>query len=228
MVGTTMTISWKKCLLIVCFIGLIVCLHSYASNLITLDALKHYKDTLLLFVSRHYLYSLALFSLIYIVSTALVLPIAALLTLGGGYLFGVAAGTLIVTISATVGAVCTFLVVRYLLGNYIQGRYRTQLSWLNNELAHYGSYYLLALRLMPIVPFFLTNILGGLSSISLITFLWTTALGIIPGTFVYALAGQELGTIQTIHDIFSLRMLLALSLLSLCALAPIMVRKIQR
>lgn len=136
-------------------------------------------------------------------------------------------GTIVVISSATIGSLCTFVAVRYLLGNYIQNRYQEQLGRLNNELQRYGLYYFLALRLMAIVPFFVVNILAGLTSISLRTFLWTTALGIIPGTFVFVITGKQLGTMQSMHDISSIRVLFLFLALGIMALLPMFVKKMQ-
>ncbi len=218
---------WKKCILIIVLFGLIVFLHFFAADFISLNTIKEHKDSLLVFVDGNYGYTLVLFSLIYITSTALGLPIAALLTLAAGYFFGVVVGTIVVIFSAIIGSLCTFLAVRYLFGNYIQNRYQEQLGPLNNELQRYGLYYFLALRLMAIVPFFVVNILAGLTSISLRTFLWTTALGIIPGTFVFVVTGQQLGTIQSMHDIFSIRVLFLFVALGILALLPMFVKKMQ-
>jgi uncharacterized membrane protein YdjX (TVP38/TMEM64 family) len=162
---------------------------------------------------------------VYVLATALSLPGAIILTLAGGFLFGVAAGTFYVNIGATMGAILAFLSARYLLGDRLQEKYAKQLETFNREMDRNGTSYLLTLRLIPVFPFFLINFLSGLTKIRLWTFLWTTWLGIIPGTVVFAFAGQQLGSISSPADILSKNVIIAFLVLALFTLVPVILKR---
>jgi uncharacterized membrane protein YdjX (TVP38/TMEM64 family) len=150
------------------------------------------------------------------------------LTLSGGFLFGALLGTLYVNAGATTGATLAFLFCRYAAGDWIQEKYLDKLITFNRELSENGYRYLLALRLIPLFPFFLINAGAGLTKIPLRTFVWTTSLGILPGSFVYAFAGKQLGSIESMGDIFSTEILIAFSLLALLVLVPVVVKYSKR
>jgi uncharacterized membrane protein YdjX (TVP38/TMEM64 family) len=211
----------KKIILLILFIiALIAVRYSPIGNVLTFENLKRNRQHLLALVQNHYLPSLLVFIAGYAMVTALSIPGAVILTLAGGFLFGTLFATLYVNIGATTGAVLAFLVARYLLGNRMQEKYQKQLSTFNEEMEKNGSRYLLTLRLIPVFPFFLINFLSGLTKVPLKTFAWTTALGIIPGTVVYAYAGQQLGSINALSEILSARVITAFAILALFALFP--------
>jgi uncharacterized membrane protein YdjX (TVP38/TMEM64 family) len=110
----------------------------------------------------------------------------------------------------------------------IQERYREQLEKFNSEMERNGPRYLLTLRLLPVFPFFLVNFLSGLTRVSLPTFLWTTSLGIIPGSMVYAFAGQQLETVRSVGDILSLKVLIAFGVLALFTFLPPLVQRLRK
>jgi uncharacterized membrane protein YdjX (TVP38/TMEM64 family) len=207
--------------------GVIFVVYLFGHNPITLDMVKQQRSALQQAVQSHYLLSLALFFLVYLVTTTLALPIAALLTLLGGFLFGTIVGTCIVITAATVGSIFLFLGIRYLFQKPITSRYQEQSLWLDQHIKKYGSNYLLAVRLAAIIPFFIVNIIAGLTSLPLTTYAWTTFVGIIPGTFVYAFAGRHLGNIQSIADIFTTPIMLSFLLLGLLALLPAILKMIK-
>jgi uncharacterized membrane protein YdjX (TVP38/TMEM64 family) len=156
----------------------------------------------------------ASFALVYILVAALSIPLATTLGLLAGALFGPLLGTIIVSFCSTIGASLCFLIARYLFKETLQARYHDRLAKVHHHLEINGSYYLLSLRLMPAMPFFLTNILMGLTPIKTATFFWVSQLGMLPGTFIYVNAGSELSRLETLSDIMSPKMLLALSLLA--------------
>ena len=203
-------------------------LRFYVSDLISIEAIKQNKEVLKAFVAQHYFFSLMMFFLIYVGSIMVALPTAALLSITGGFLFGVVVGMLVSITAATIGAMVVFLIVRYVIGNYVQKTYQTKLTWLNKQLHSHGASYLLAIRFMAIIPFSLTNLLAGLLPITFSTFMWTTLVGIIPGSFVYTFAGKQLNFIQSITDVFSPSIILAFALLGILALLPIVIQKVQR
>lgn len=209
-------------------IAMIVLLrYSPVGGLLTFENLKGHRENLLTVVHSHYALSVIAFSLGYVLVAALSVPGATVLTLAGGFLFGVAASTLYVNIGATTGASAAFLTARYLLGNSLQEKYPAQLRKFNEELERNGANYLLTVRLVPIFPFFLINFLAGLTKIPFKTFLWTTSLGIIPGTAVYAFAGRQLGNINSPSDILSKRVIIAFGILAAFTVIPAVLKRVR-
>ncbi len=218
-----MNANQRKLLLIVVFIMISIGLSMYLnqSGIFTFEELLRQKESLAAFVAENYLLTVFIFIGIYYVSTTFSIPIAIVLSLAGGFLFGPVQGTLFNTIAATAGATTLFLLSRYLMGDYLQGRYADRLKTINAEFDRHGQYYFLTMRLVPLFPFFLVNLVGGLSKLRLSTFVWTTALGIIPGTFIYAYAGDNISRINSVQDVFSREMFIALTMLGLLSLVPI-------
>jgi uncharacterized membrane protein YdjX (TVP38/TMEM64 family) len=148
------------------------------------------------------------------------------MTLAGGFLFGSVLGTLYVNLGATTGATLAFLTSRYLLREWVEHKFSQQLDTFQRGFAENAFHYLITLRLILIFPFFLVNLLSGLTRVSVATYIAATAIGIIPGSFVYAYAGRELGTLNSIAEIATPRVLLAFTLLGLLALVPVVYRKL--
>jgi len=192
---------------------------------LTLDALKENRQALLAYYAGHVAVTVAAFMAIYIIQTALSLPGAAIMSLAAGAIFGPWWGTLYAMIAATIGATCAFLVTRYLLHDAVTHKFGTRLEGLNRELEQRGFNYLLFLRLVPIFPFFLINLAAGLTRLPLRTFVLGTAIGIIPGGFVYVNAGASLATITSLSGIASPRVLGSFALLGLFALVPTIYQK---
>ncbi len=208
-------------------LGVIFLRNSGIANYITLAQLQDKREHLMQFVDTHYIAAVLSFMGIYIFVVTIGLPIAALLTIVGGFLFGVFPGALYANIGATIGAIFFFLMVRYSLGTAIQERYKKQLESFNEELNKYGVSYLVAIRFMALIPFFIQNIVIGLTNIPLKTFVWTTMIGILPASFVFAYAGRQLATISSMRDIFSWHILLAFGLLAFFAVVPILVQRLR-
>ena len=211
----------KKLIFLLLLVGVIAALRlSGIGEYLTLEAVQKNRDALAAFVRERTVLSVLLYIIVYIVVIALNIPGGAVLTIAGGYLFGTVVAVLSVNVGATGGAVLAFLTARYLLGRRLQESYSVQLARLNSEMERNGARYLLTLRLIPVIPFFLVNILAGLTRIPLATFAWTTALGIIPASAVFAFAGQQLASVRSPADILSLRVLAAFGLLALFTLLP--------
>ncbi|HDZ69312.1 MAG TPA: TVP38/TMEM64 family protein, partial [Phycisphaerales bacterium] len=172
--------------------------------------------------------SVLAYIVIYIVVTGLSLPGATILTLAGGFLYKVFFTVIYVNIAATTGAMLAFLFARYIAGQWIQQSYGDKLAKFNEEVDRNGAYYLLTLRFIPIFPFFLINTFAGLTNVPLRTFLWTTSLGIFPGSLVYAYAGRQLCRIKAMQDIFTGQVLLAFLLLAAFAVLPVIVNRIKK
>jgi uncharacterized membrane protein YdjX (TVP38/TMEM64 family) len=192
---------------------------------LSLDALKANRDNLLVFTQDHYVPAVALFILVYILQTSFSLPGATIVTLAGGFLFGSLWGPLYVNIGATTGATLAFLAARYLFHQWVERKFGNRLGPIQDGFAKNAFSYLLTLRLMPFFPFFLVNLLSGLTRVKVSTYVVATAVGIIPGSVVYTFAGRQLGTINALSELVSPRLLLAFSLLGLLILIPIVYRK---
>ncbi len=190
----------------------------------TLEAFKLNHDRLVNVVEHRPIASIIIFILIYFVDVVLALPTAALLTVIGGYLFGVLPGAIFSTIAAVLGAYVLFLFTRYFFGHSLQAKYADRLHRINHEIHINGIYYMIILRLLPFVPFFLVNVLFGLTKVPAFTFVWTTIVGVFPATLLYALAGEQLQHITSISDILSFRMLSILTLIALFFAIPLGIR----
>lgn len=193
---------------------------------LSLESLKANRDHLLAYTESHFTLAVSLFILVYIVQTAFSLPGGAILTLAGGFLFGSILGTLFVNVGATTGATLAFLASRYLLRDWVESKFGDRLGPIQAGFTKNAFSYLMTLRLIPAFPFFLVNLVSGLTRVNLGTYISATALGIIPGSFVFAFAGRQLGTINSLSEIASPPVLLAFTFLGLLAIMPIVYRKI--
>lgn len=190
---------------------------------LTLANIKEYRGMLQELVRQHYWYTVILFMIVNFTLIAFSAPVGGVLTLLAGFLFGTIPATIYVVISATLGGTSAFLMTRYVFGHSVERRYPHYAQRLNEELARRGHGYLLAIRLMSLFPFFIVNFLVGLTRISWRTFVWTTALGIVPATIVFAFAGRQLETISTLHDVLSWRIIVALILMAILAVVPLFI-----
>lgn len=155
------------------------------------------------------------FFLVYVAITAFSLPAAALLTLLSGAIFGLAYGLLLASFASSIGATFAFLMARFVLGQSLHQRFAQQLPKIHQGFSNEGAFYLFALRLVPVFPFFMINLVMGLLPIRTWTFYWVSQMGMLAGTAVYVFAGTELAKIQQLSDIASPSLLLALSLLGI-------------
>ena len=201
--------------------------HFKLGQFLSLTALKEHRDTLLSFTEANYVSSAGLFILAYIVVTGLSLPGAVILTLAGGFLFGSLFGMLFVNLGATTGATLAFLTARYLLRDWVEQKFGKWLGPVQQGFANNAFSYLMTLRLIPLFPFFVVNLVAGLTRMNIGTYVAATALGIIPGSFVYAYAGRQLGTINSLKEIASPNVIGAFVLLGLLALVPTVYNKLK-
>ncbi|MDP2405861.1 MAG: FAD-dependent oxidoreductase [Hydrogenophaga sp.] len=150
---------------------------------------------------------------LYVLATALSLPGAVILTLAAGALFGLVGGTLIVSFASSLGATLAFLASRYLLRDSVQSRFGDRLKAINDGMAKDGALYLFTLRLIPVFPFFLVNLLMGLTPIRTGTYYWVSQLGMLAGTLVYVNAGTQLAQLSSLSGILSPGVLMSFVLL---------------
>lgn len=188
------------------------------SQYLSLESLKEQQASMHSYYLEHPGRLAGLFALIYIVSTALSLPGATILTIAAGTIFGLGMGVVLVSFSSTIGATLAFLASRFLLHDFVQGKFKDKLSKINQGVEKEGAFYLFTLRLVPIFPFFLINLVMGLTPIRTITFFFVSQLGMLPGTIVYVNAGTELAKIDSIKGILSPGLLLSFALIGVLPL----------
>lgn len=176
-------------------------------HLLTLDGLKSGLEKFEVWRSESPLLVYGAFFLFYIAITALSLPGAAIMTLAAGALFGLGWGVLMVSFASSVGATCAFLVSRYLLQDVVQARFGSRLSTINEGIERDGAFYLFTLRLVPVFPFFLINLLMGLTTIRAATFYWVSQVGMVtihqPQLFSNQISGSKSGVRLSVASISS-------------------------
>ncbi|MBF0658147.1 FAD-dependent oxidoreductase [Psychrobacter sp. NG25] len=155
------------------------------------------------------------FFLLYVVVTALSLPGAAILTLASGALFGLFQGLVIASFASSIGATLSFLASRYLLRDTIKQRFPERLAAIDAGVEKEGGFYLFTLRLVPVFPFFLINLLMGVTAIKSWTYYWVSQVGMLAGTFVFVNAGTQLAQIESLSGILSLNLILSFALLGI-------------
>ncbi|TAK60174.1 bifunctional TVP38/TMEM64 family protein/FAD-dependent oxidoreductase [Methylobacter sp.] len=170
---------------------------------LTLETLKAQQAAIQTYRSDHPGLSVAIYMLIYIAVTGLSLPGAALLTLAGGAVFGLFWGTLIVSFASTIGATLAFLSARFLFRDQVKARFGDRLNVINKGVDKDGALYLFTLRLVPIFPFFVINLVTGLTNLNTKTFYWVSQVGMLAGTVVYVNAGTQLGKLESLSGILS-------------------------
>ena len=214
----------SKLLLLFAFIALVVALYAGgAGDYLTLAKLQSLLGQARGVVDAHPLGAALAFAALYVVVTALSLPGAALLTLFAGAVFGLWRGVLIASFSASIGATLAMLVSRYLLRDSVRKRFGERLRKIDDGIEREGGFYLFALRLVPVFPFFVINLAMGLTAIRAWTFYWVSQLGMLAGTVAYVNAGRELGQLESLSGILSGRLLLAFAALGLL---PLVARKL--
>ncbi|MEO8313087.1 MAG: VTT domain-containing protein, partial [Caldimonas sp.] len=186
---------------------------------LSLDVLKGEQARLETWRASNPLRAAAIFFALYVAVTGLSLPGATILTLAAGALFGLVWGTLIASFAASIGATIAFLLSRLVLRDWVASHFAARLRSVDDGIRKGGSFYLLTLRLVPALPFFLINLAMGLTAIGTFTFYWVSQLGMLVGTVVYVNAGTQLAQIRTLSDIASPGLLLSFLLLALVPLA---------
>ena len=207
----------KKRWWVLILIGLLFGLF-FAFNLdrfFSLEALKSSHAALQQAYQAEPFYIIGIYSITYIVMAALSLPGATIMTLAGGAMFGLWIGVPVVLVSATIGATLAFWVARYVLRDSVQRRFGDRLETINKGLERDGAFYLFSLRLVPAFPFFLINLLMGLTTIRSSTFFWASLVGMFAGSSVYVNAGTQLASINSLSDILSPALIASFVLLAI-------------
>jgi uncharacterized membrane protein YdjX (TVP38/TMEM64 family) len=195
---------------------------------LSLEWLKDNQRALATFYRDNGLMVMVGFVALFLVIGLFLLPGATLLSVFSGAVFGLPLGPLLVSLGSTLGAVLAFFVARYILRDWVKERYEEKLNPIHQGLCENDIHYILVLRLVPLFPFFLVNIVMGVSPISWKVFIVGTLLGKLPATWIYANAGTHLASLQSFSDITSPGMLGALTLLSLLILTPVIYKQMRK
>jgi pyruvate/2-oxoglutarate dehydrogenase complex dihydrolipoamide dehydrogenase (E3) component/uncharacterized membrane protein YdjX (TVP38/TMEM64 family) len=216
----------KKVLLAVFILAAIVAFVVFdLGRFFTITSLKQAKGTLISWQSNEPWLTAAGYFGLYVTMAALSLPGAAIMTVAGGAIFGLAEGTVLVSFASSLGAVLACASARFVLRDSVQRRLGGRLTAVNEGMARDGIFYLFTMRLVPVFPFFVINLLMGLTSIPLRTFYWVSQLGTLPASAAFVYAGTQLAHIQRLSDVASPRLLLAFTLLGMF---PLIARGIVR
>lgn len=196
---------------------------------LTLEFVQSRLGELERFRDENFVLTAALYFCLYVLITALSIPGALIITLLGGAIFGLFWGTLLVSFASSIGATLAFLVSRTLLKDWVQSKFGDYLAPVNRGMERDGNFYLFSMRMVPLFPFFVINLLMGLTPIKAWSFYWVSQLGMLLGTVVYVNAGSELGQITSLSGLVSAPVLFSLVLLGLMPLlARWIVNSVQR
>lgn len=226
---TRTSARWAKPVILLFFLGGLAAFFIFGGGeWLSLAALKTHRAALLQYTEQHYVLMLLLCAAIYTLSTALSVPGAVVLSLAVGLLFGRWVGTALIVFSATLGAALVFLAARYLFAEAAHRRAGGFVKKLIAGFQENAFHYLLFLRLVPLFPFWLVNLAPAFTPIKLRTYVAATAIGIIPGSFIFANLGQSLGRIESLRQLVTADVVLALALLGVFALAPVLVKRFRK
>jgi pyruvate/2-oxoglutarate dehydrogenase complex dihydrolipoamide dehydrogenase (E3) component/uncharacterized membrane protein YdjX (TVP38/TMEM64 family) len=187
------------------------------------DALKAAQGDIEAFRDARPFLASAVFFMVYVAVTALSLPGATIMTLAGGAVFGLGWGLLLISFASSIGATLAFLIVRFIAREPVQRRYGDKLAKINSGIEREGAFYLFALRLVPLFPFFLINVVMALTPIRTWTFYWVSQVGMLAGTAVYVNAGTQLGQLEGPEGILSPTLILSFALLGIF---PLIARRV--
>ncbi len=227
---TNRSAMWKKAALLAIVVGIVVAGYRY----IDINQLAEHEASLKQFQTDHPVLVYGAAFLAYVFVTGLSLPGATAMTLIMGWYFQFLRGVILVSFASTTGATIAFLLSRYLFQSAIQKKFTDQLETFNKAFDREGPFYLFTLRLIPAVPFFVINVVMGLTRISTWTYWWVSQLGMLAGTMVYTYAGSRIPDLQTLADqgakaVFSGTQILQIGIaFTLLGIFPLVVRRIMK
>lgn len=206
----------KKIIIVLIIAALIAAFRIFnLGDYLSLSYIKESRDGFAALYAEHRAAVIAGYMAVYILVTTLSLPGAVVLGLAAGALFGLATGTIIVSFASSIGATLACAVSRFILRDWIQNKFGDKLKTVNEGMEKEGAFYLFTLRLIPVFPFWLINLVMGLTKMPLRTFYWVSQVGMLPGTIVFINAGKELGKIESVSGILSPGLILSFVLLGL-------------
>jgi pyruvate/2-oxoglutarate dehydrogenase complex dihydrolipoamide dehydrogenase (E3) component/uncharacterized membrane protein YdjX (TVP38/TMEM64 family) len=206
----------KRIILVIVIAALIASFFVFDLNqYLTLESLKSNQQDLAQYIQANWLVAFIAYLVIYATATALSVPGAAILTLGAGALFGFGWGLLLASFASSIGATLAFLASRFLLRDWVKNTFSKKLESIDKGIERDGAFYLLSLRLVPLFPFFIINLVMGVTSIKTLTYYWVSQVGMFIGTAVYVNAGTQLVEINQLSDIISGDLILSFVLLGI-------------
>ena len=205
-----------KLLVVVAFVALIATFYVFElGRYMTLDFVQSQLQVMQEYSRDNFFTVAAIYFLVYVTATALSIPGSVIITLVGGAVFGLWWGTLLVSFASTIGATLAFLTSRLLLRDWVQSRFGNSLKAMNAGIEKDGNFYLFSLRIVPVFPFFLVNLLMGLTPIRIIPYFVVSQVGMLMATLIYVNAGSELAQIESLSGLVSVNILLSLALLGI-------------
>ena len=211
---------WGRWLVVAAIAGAVVAYFALGlGRWLSLDALKANRAAIAAWVDANFMLALAAYFALYVVVCAASLPGAAVLTLAGGAVFGFVAALVTVSFASSIGATLAFLAARFVLGDSVRSRYAERLRAIDEGVKRDGAFYLFSLRLVPLFPFFVVNLLMGLTTIRVGTFYAVSQVGMLPGTIAFVYAGTQLARIESLRDVLSPGLIAAFVALGLLPLA---------
>ena len=192
-------------------------------QLLSFENIKKNQNSLQNLINENYYFYYMVFFIIYIVVTTFALPFAAIKTIIAGALFGLIPGVLLTSFASSIGSTLCFLMSRFVLRNYVENKYRKYVEKVNSGINKDGVFYLFFLRLSPIFPFFIINLIFGLTKMKATTFYIISQIGMLIGTIVFVNAGVQLAKINSIDDILSFEIIISFMLIGL---VPFIIKKI--
>lgn len=193
------------------------------ANYISADYLQKNIDVIKGYIEQNYCLSVLCYIALLSLVIACSIPLGILLPIFGGFLFGWLPGLLYSIAAASIGGTIAFLVSRYLIGEYFQKRFGPRLEKFNTELDQYGYLYLLGLHFFPVTPFFVLNILSGLTRIPIVTFLWTTVVGVAPAFAIYSYLGNQLSSLTEFRSTLSIKIVIAFVALKVLSVTTLLI-----
>lgn len=190
---------------------------------LSFETIKEQHEKLILLIESNFIFYFILFFFIYIIVTAFALPFAAIKTVLAGALFGLIPGVILTSLASSIGSTLCFLMSRFVLRDFVQNKYSKYLDKVNKGIKEDGIYYLFFLRLSPIFPFFIINLVFGLTKMKTMTFYIISQIGMLIGTIVFVNAGVQLSKISSMSDILSFNLILSFILIGL---VPLIIKKL--
>ena len=210
----------RKLIIVALIIGVIAAFKIFhLGDFLTLSYLKESHQRFTAMYREHRLLVIGAYMGLYIIVAALSLPGAGLMSLAGGAFFGLWVGTVVVSFASAIGATVACAVSRFILRDWVAQRFKEWFVVIDGGIAKEGTFYLFTLRLIAIIPFFIINLVMGLTKMPLRTFYWVSQVGMLPATLVFVNAGRELGRVDSLGDILSPGLLVSFALLGIFPLA---------
>ncbi|MDB3873336.1 VTT domain-containing protein [Pelagibacteraceae bacterium] len=190
---------------------------------LSFETIKEQHEKLILLIESNFIFYFILFFFIYIIVTAFALPFAAIKTVLAGALFGLIPGVILTSFASSIGSTLCFLMSRFVLRDFVQNKYSKYLDKINKGIKEDGIYYLFFLRLSPIFPFFIINLVFGLTKMKTMTFYMISQIGMLIGTVIFVNAGVQLSKINSMSDILNFNLILSFILIGL---VPLIIKKL--